>query len=224
MCTSSDDVASGAGVRRRVCVTALALAGALALACGDPLVTPAWPGPTLLAWQGSLHLDGLSENERQEPLELSVLWTGDLDVATRARFVRTEALFPAGYRMEIYAAPEDPEVLTPLVPGEAVVGVGRIVLHRAVTESRSWERWSSGIWGSADRVVVVYTPERLQAPHWPRPLEAGMHLLRLLPCDAREAGGPWWEEVSPRSVDIFTDPARALPVLDWACEASAAPW
>lgn len=169
------------------------LAGALGVACGDPIVGPKFLGTPALELRGTV-----LEVERREgefpvsPLRLSLFWIG-LDSRERQRpTIEQEAEVDSGlasFQMALFDAPPDDALLFSDLarPGEGEIGIALIVLYAdnnangALNSYSPREEGPDTVLGASARHLVAYATEALgpdgEAARLLGSIERGYHLF-----------------------------------------------
>lgn len=158
-------------------------------ACDGALVDGTYRGEPLLTVQGELKvIDKTASGAPAKPLpagqlRLAVLWLGAVGAATGELFsadveqsLTPVAVFPARYRVALYAPPPAAAVLRDSAEGAYALGV--LAAYVDANGNGAFDRDIDGLVGGATaQRVVVYAPQGLQATWLTQPIGAGYHRM-----------------------------------------------
>lgn len=225
--------------------TALVLlaTGTLAGACGDALVDGAYRGEALYLLEGWVRLDAAdaslpldaaaaaTADTGSGPLRVALFWapakgSGFALEGAVEQDVATDGLFPARFRLALFAPPDD-ELVKPVIDGVGDLAVAVVLAYIDNDRDRTWDRDSEPVVGGAPENLIVYTPEGVQSRLYGA-LGAGFHrLIPIRDCVPRPDGTGFEVRyaIDRSDIDLFVSMNFPVELLvDADCDGSPGEW
>jgi len=223
--------------------------GVLSFGCGDALVDGAYRGRELFVVEGWVRLDGDSagisvepdadepasdpkdDKARSGPLRVALFWAPAKGSGFRfegavEQDVATDGLFPARFRLALFAPPEA-ALVKPVADGFGDLAVAVVLAYLDDDQDQRWDRDSEQVVGGAPDSLLVYTPlgvgSRLYGTLGP-----GFHrLVPIQDCVARPDGSGFETRyaIDTSDVDLFV--SLSFPVelfVDADCDGKSDEW
>lgn len=187
--------------------------------CSDALVDGDWPGEALLTLQGAVQQKPEKAGEEASApsgtLRMALLWSQlgassgpQQPLATVAAQTLSTAVFPARYRLDLYAPPADDALGDASVHGQ--VAVGTVVVYVDADGDGAFDAAVDSLIGGGVGRLLLYSPDGAEDVHFGA-VPAGYSRMRVVGMTDRggapicEPGGP------PPTVEL--DPDAELPVV-----------
>lgn len=216
----------------------------LASACGDAVVDGDWRGEELFVIEGFVRLDPSAEGiatppageppggNGPGPLRVALFWSPargagfHLDAAIE-QDVATDGLFPARFRLALFAPPDD-ELLTPVADGLGELAVAVVMAYLDDDRDQTWDRGREPVVGGAPERLLVYTPDGVKSRLFGELAPGFQRIVPIKDCVLRPDGLGFETRYAPdalRDVDLIV--SGAFPVelfLDADCDGTQGEW
>ncbi|MCB9738719.1 MAG: hypothetical protein H6747_05580 [Deltaproteobacteria bacterium] len=191
-----------------------------AVGCSDALVDGDWPGEALLTLEGAVQQKpekaGEDASTPSGTLRMALLWSQiggssgpQQPLATAAAQTLSTAVFPARYRLDLYAPPAADALGDASVHGQ--VAVGTVVVYVDADGDGAFDAAVDSLIGGGVGRLLLYSPAGAEDVHFGA-VPAGYSRMRVAGMTKTGGAAPTCEPGGPPPA-VEVDPDAELPVV-----------